>query len=302
MQGELSEERINAWVTSAPGLFADTPRAQYKYLCYQIEAGDDEGRPHAQGMVLLQNSKTFAATVALLGGRGIHIEPMRGTADEARAYCMKLEGRLAGPFETGDYEEARPARGRRSDIHAVAQAVKDGETLRKIAQDFPAQVIRYHKGIFQLRAWLAAPDTSFHEDRKVWYLHGKSGVGKTRLALKLSENRKMSRLSDGTWFSDIDAPEVILLDDLAPAQVPLHWLLAMLDKQPGMTLSVKHLSAIPMTAVTAIIITSNFKPEELYPNASSERKAALLRRIDFTLDGPAVRTKLIELLPPGSVE
>ncbi len=77
------------------------------YLVYQLEVGE-LGTPHLQGLVSFGSLKSFQQ-VRRLFPQGVHIEKMRGTVAQARAYSMKDSTRspdpAAGPHEFGDIPE-----------------------------------------------------------------------------------------------------------------------------------------------------------------------------------------------------
>lgn len=78
-----------------------------KYLVYQLEVGAS-GTPHLQGLVCFHTLKSFGQVKALFPV-GVHIEKMRGTLKQARAYAMKDDTRSpdpsSGPHEFGDVPE-----------------------------------------------------------------------------------------------------------------------------------------------------------------------------------------------------
>lgn len=70
---------------------------------YQIEVGE-HGTRHIQGYLECVGKKSLAQLKKLPGMERSHLEVRRGTGEQARAYCMKLEGRVEGctPTEWGE--------------------------------------------------------------------------------------------------------------------------------------------------------------------------------------------------------
>ena len=67
--------------------------AQWKieYMVYQQESA---GTLHYQGFVIFKRKQRFTAVVKLL--KKAHWEKRKGTREEAREYCMKVDTRLDG--------------------------------------------------------------------------------------------------------------------------------------------------------------------------------------------------------------
>lgn len=71
------------------------------YACYQEETGES-GTYHLQGYIELKYAYSMQGVKGLVKGlRGAHLEPRRGTADEARDYCRKPGG--WGFYEHGEF-------------------------------------------------------------------------------------------------------------------------------------------------------------------------------------------------------
>ncbi len=91
-----------------------------RYWIFQMERGD-ENTLHAQGYVEFTDPQRLGAVKKVL--RGAHWEGRRGTRDEARDYCRKLDSRLDppdGPYEGGDWRLEK--RGRRTDLIRLREA------------------------------------------------------------------------------------------------------------------------------------------------------------------------------------
>jgi len=57
-----------------------------KYIIYQGELCKD-GKKHIQGFLQLNKKKEMTFIKKLLNDKTLHIEPMRGTPEQARLYC-----------------------------------------------------------------------------------------------------------------------------------------------------------------------------------------------------------------------
>jgi len=164
---------------------------------WQLEKGET-GTPHFQIYVELLKPQRMSAMKLWLPGA--HFESRKGSAEQARAYCMKEESREEGPWERGDFSIGQ---GRRTDLHLAVQILKS-DGLKRVAEEMPAEYVKYHKGFAALAAELAKPigDLEFMprdwqkslleslsippDDRKiiwVWDIIGNKG--KSRLARHL---------------------------------------------------------------------------------------------------------------------
>lgn len=72
-----------------------------RYLCGQLERGAT-GNVHWQGYMELENPKRFSSIKKILleiFRRRCHVEPRKGTAEQARNYCMKEDTRIGSFYE-----------------------------------------------------------------------------------------------------------------------------------------------------------------------------------------------------------
>ena len=115
----------------------------------------------------------------------MHVEFMRGTIQEAVAYCTKEDTREPNT-ETRSYGEQPANAGRpggRTDLSRVAGAIADGRTVSQIAIDYPETFIRYHRGIRELAGCRA--DRRNAKTEVFWY-YGPTGTVRAELrAIKL---------------------------------------------------------------------------------------------------------------------
>jgi len=106
-----------------------------KYMVYQMEKGTHE---HIQGFVQFTCSKRLPAVKEILGNNA-HVEVMRGSCEQARSYCMKLETRLTEPKEYGTMSQGQ---GARTDLNRTI-----GMSMHQIAREHPETYLRYHRAL-----------------------------------------------------------------------------------------------------------------------------------------------------------
>lgn len=182
---------------------AETPRVSY--LVFGREVGQ-QGTPHLQGYIVFSQVQRFNQVREALP-LGCHIEPKRGTAEQAAAYCKK----------DGDFEEhgTMPSTGTRGAFeHFVTwckEQCEDGApppSERQIANAFPALYVRYRRNLLALAVNVCPPpvmqtgqpnewqaemiDVFDHDpdDRKILFVVDPvGGNGKTWLIRYLFSNR-----------------------------------------------------------------------------------------------------------------
>nr|AKO71383.1 Replication associated protein [Banana bunchy top virus]AKO71384.1 Replication associated protein [Banana bunchy top virus]AKO71386.1 Replication associated protein [Banana bunchy top virus]WET17405.1 replication associated protein [Banana bunchy top virus]WET17408.1 replication associated protein [Banana bunchy top virus] len=76
-------------------------RDEFKYMVYQVERGQ-EGTRHVQGYVEMKRRSSLKQMRGFFPGA--HLEKRKGSQEEARAYCMKEDTRIEGPFEFGAFK------------------------------------------------------------------------------------------------------------------------------------------------------------------------------------------------------
>lgn len=166
------------------------------YGVYQREKGA-EGTEHFQGYAELSSQQRLSALKKWLPTA--HFEKRKGTAQQARDYCMKRdETYMEGPWEHGEFK--LPTAGKRTDLDEVARLIEE-EGLDAARQAYPGQFIRYHKGFqayaqackkrprdagFEPRPWQEHVLRVLREEPNprhiIWVHETRGNVGKSRLS------------------------------------------------------------------------------------------------------------------------
>ncbi len=144
----MVESRSKGWVVTINN-YTPEEWANYKqlgghphvlFVCGGLECGA-EGTAHIQGYLEFKNRKKMSTVKRMLSLERSHLEPRRGTPQEAKDYCCKdAEG--DDYYEHGTLPIAM-ARGQRTDLDEVFQAARDGATTRQLWQRYPNQMVRY---------------------------------------------------------------------------------------------------------------------------------------------------------------
>lgn len=243
----------------------------YRYLVFQLEAGES-GTPHYQGFIEFDESERFAAVRARLPGAHWEPKSKNSTREQARDYCKKPEGRIAGPFEAGDFGAG--GQGRRNDVAAFVAAIKQGASDMALVDAHADCVARYPRLINFVRMAVKPLD----REVKVALLFGPPGCGKTRLAKQLEPSLWEVPIGKDIWLDGYNMEEAVLFDDFA-GQFPLRELLKLWDRY---TRRVPVKGSFVWWCPSRLIITTNKRPGEWYCyDERSSEKDALRRRIHY---------------------
>jgi len=240
-----------------------------KWIVIGREVGES-GTPHLQGAVILSRRTSFTVIKRMVGFARAHIEPMHGTPEDSLEYCSKEDPEV---FVKGDM----PKPGKRNDLHVIVQRIHLGETLQDLAQDTEGAtaIVKFNKGLVALTDYLK-PDRS--EAPLVYWIHGKTGTGKTRCSVEFAESKNWDYwISHGTlqWFDGYKDQKVAILDDLRSNHAKFSFLLRLLDRY-RFTVPIK--GAFVKWTADVIIITSPYDPATMWSLRNDEDKRQLVRR------------------------
>ena len=247
----------------------DIPTLEWKnakYIVYQKEVGEN-GTEHFQGYLYLKCVARLSA-LKKLNSRA-HWEQRRGSHDQARAYCIKEDSRVDGPWELG----VEPKQGKRNDIHEMVQACRDlKKPLIEIVEEHPVAYVKYHKAVDKIRA-MCIPERSW--ETEVFWFYGPTGTGKSRLAFEMCENPYVKPM--GTkWFDGYLGQEDVIFDDLRGDTFKMHELLRLFDRYQ---MQVEYKGGMVQWCPKRIFVTTPFTPQQMFAAQSDDRIDQLLRRI-----------------------
>lgn len=265
------------WLTKE---FAPTTR----WFIVAKETGALNGTPHLQGACILGTQMRFSQLKTLTGFQRAYLHTMDGKPEHSLAYCSKQD---LSYFEHGTL----PTPGKRNDLHEVVARVMEGTTLQELAtQDElgAVAIVKFHKGLTVLRSFTRGQRTG---PPKIFWVFGKTGVGKTRCCFKAARALVGGRdmdiwISSGSlrWFHGYDGQSVVILDDFRAKHVEFSYLLRLLDRYP---VAVEFKGGNVSFQPSYIFITCNKDPKECFSKRNEhipEDIAQLERRLTKVIE------------------
>ena len=194
------------------------------YLVYGLEEGKEKGTPHLQIYAEFHEQTTFGKVhKAFCKG---HIEPRRGTPEQAAGYCKKgedepPEGQDYSYFYhhpsltwVGDEFGKLKATGKRKDLEEARDVILEGtKTVDELTLEQPQLFHQYGRTLQKLedivlrkkfRKWMTTCD----------WLWGPTGVGKSHYALNDYDPDDMYIWRDDSgWQDDYVGQSIIVIND-----------------------------------------------------------------------------------------
>lgn len=138
---------------------------EHKFMCFQTEMCPKTERKHIQGYVEFHYGKSLKSAGRLIG-RNPHMEPRRGTQEQAINYCSKSQSAVKDSYkEFGN----KGQQGQRTDLDDMVDMINNGATSWEIIEEHRGNGLR-HIGMIRMamesKHGLFALDKTILESRK----------------------------------------------------------------------------------------------------------------------------------------
>lgn len=280
--------------------------ADLRFIVYQREFAPSTGRLHVQGYVEVRKAYRLQGIKRLLSCSTASCRPARGTSEDNIRYCTAefnddgsrkraeaTETLDPGPFRWGT--PAQEAQGERKDLTEVKTVLDETKSLLALANHDFGAFLRFGR---MAKEYLGLIDTPppFRKVMTYW-ISGPTSTGKSRWLYESYGQEEIFSWSTRKppWFDGYHYHKVLLIDDLEKDEIPIGYLLRLLDHYP-FTLPIKggHVQA----HWTTVCVITNLDFEEIFPSLTTppSQVAALKARIAFfglksSLESEMVLTK-----------
>lgn len=267
---EFLEDHVQNYERWFSSIWGRNP-GKISYICGQQERCPESERLHIQGYVVFARKTRMGGVKTALDSRGVHLEPRRGTHEDAVEYCRKSESRVGRHIFIGKHVDKRKSE---NELESVRKRIKQGDGMLDIADDHFGLWVRYNRAFEKFKSMVVKPRDFKTEVRVYW---GKSGVGKSRRA-NWECGADAYRKPLGDWWDGYDGQSNVIIDDFY-GWIRYDELLRCLDRYSH---RVPIKGGFVNFAPKLLIITSNVEPRAWYDveKINEYRFEALIRRIE----------------------
>ena len=258
-----------------------------QFAVFQREKGENTGTIHFQFFINFKTAKYFKWIKKNLP-YGCHFKPMRSTKTHCRNYCSKVDTRVSGPYEIGEFIEERG----RSDLARALKMQAEGVSFETIEDIFPVQTFMY-RNMFKGREEDIARRkfSKICRNVEVTYIYGPSRVGKTSWVLKQYGLDNVFVVDNyGEYqFTGYMGERVVVFDEFIGQVKPITKMNKLLEPYP-LKLNIK--GGITQARFDKVYIISNSPLKDIYTEDKTSNFSqydAFLKRINhivrFDKDG-----------------
>ena len=236
----------------------------WSYVIIGEEIGE-EGTSHLQGYGELTSRMRSNRLFSFFNGRA-HCEERKGTQREAINYCAK-----DGLFEERGRKRAQGSR-------------RDLDRTRQLAIEVGMRGVTRVGNMQQIK--VAEKFLEYNEESRDWkptvyWLWGKTGVGKSKAARQLCNDDVYVKNTADKWFVGYDAHECCILDDFREDWMKFADFLSLIDRYEC---RIENKGGKRQFLAKIIVITCPWKPEDCFRNRGIEDIEQVLRRIDAVIE------------------
>lgn len=242
------------------------------YWCMCDEIGAEQ-TPHTHLYIAFKNPVEFSTMQQRFFGA--HIENARGRHCENRDYIRKEgkwlndpkhETNLADTFEESGDLPAESSK-RESQSAEVVAMIREGASNEEIVNAYPSQYTHLKSLDAMRQTFLEGQFRKKFRNLSVYYLWGKTGVGKTRYVMEKYDYEHVYRVTNYAHpFDNYQGENVILFEEFR-SDLPTKDMLKYLDGYPLM-LPCRYGDKV--ACFTEVYVISNIPFEEQYPNVQRD--------------------------------
>lgn len=244
-----------------------------RYLVYQIERGNESGKLHLQGYFELTKSSSITWCKNNINKNFSKLIVARGTAEQNRVYCSKESTKVGGPWEVGTPKK----QGQRTDLKQCSDIIAKGGTVKDVAQLFPTEFVKFHKGFKELYNILQSErDGSWRPDLII--IIGEPGIGKSKTIFDMEKGFSVYVKPDNTpWWDGYRGQEVVIINEYQ-GELGMAYMNNLIDYYPH---QVQVKGGYVNFNSKRVYITSNKKIEDWWTGDISSFKRRITRIIDI---------------------
>ena len=271
-----------------------------RYSIFQVEVGHQEETEHLQMYLNFTESIRFKKLKEYFPSA--HFEEAQGTSAQCRDYCSKVDTRVRGPFEYGNFTEERS----RTDYQGFFDMVKNGASNMELQEVYPSLYMRERNKIDSYRQdyFHHEHDFRMRTDLEVTYIYGEPGTGKSSYVVNKYGLQNIFRTcSYRQGAFDLYNGQDVLVFDEYDSDIDITILNSYLDIYP-VTLNARYANRVACFHKVYIISNLSLKSQycDVQINKPMQYKA-LLRRINnivhFTSEGITVEKGVFECVQLG---
>lgn len=200
----------------------------FKYSCFQIEKGGNCETIHIQGFITFKSPMTWSTFKNYFPCA--HFNKCISSNTSCKDYCSKIDTRVDGPFEDGEFSEERS----RTDIKQFLELVNLGTDDDELQSLYPSLYLKEFTKIDKLRD--IAMFKEFKTNRRkveVTYIYGPPRCGKTTYISSLYGYDGFYSVTtyDRGPFDNYHGEKVIVFDEYE-SQIKISQMNQLIDSHP----------------------------------------------------------------------
>lgn len=110
-----------------------------QYYIYQTEKCPSTNKIHYQGYIEFKKLMSYKMIKELFNDSTIHLEPRKGTQEQAINYCKKCDTRESLPVVFG----VPKRQGQRTDLDSIYEGIESGMTAKELLHEFQGHAVKH---------------------------------------------------------------------------------------------------------------------------------------------------------------